>query len=127
MPASFLTEAERQHRSAFPNEIAQADLITYFTLSSADLAQIRKQRGSANRLGFALQLCALRYLGFIPQQQETIPDEVIHYVAEQLQIQPEALAHYGQRPNTGVDHLKAITQYLGFRKATTEDVERLRM
>jgi len=77
MPVSFLTEAERQHRSAFPNEIAQADLITFFTLSSADLAQIRKQRGSANRFGFAPQLCALRYLGFFPQQQETIPDEVI--------------------------------------------------
>ncbi len=77
MPVSFLTEAERQHRSAFPNEIAQADLITFFTLSSAALAQIRKQRGSANRFGFAPQLCALRYLGFFPQQQETIPDEVI--------------------------------------------------
>ena len=37
-----------------------------FTLSESNLEFVKQQRGDHNRLGFALQLCALRYLGFCP-------------------------------------------------------------
>jgi hypothetical protein len=35
-------------------------------LSDADLAEVRRRRGDSSRLGWALQLCGLRMLGFCP-------------------------------------------------------------
>lgn len=66
MPGQFLTEAERSRLSNFPVEIAPDDLITHFTRSPSDRQHIQLHHRSATRLGVALQLCALRYLGFSP-------------------------------------------------------------
>ena len=38
-------------------------LIRHYTLSESDLAVISQHRGGANRLGFAVQLCYMRYPG----------------------------------------------------------------
>jgi hypothetical protein len=37
MPVRFLSDAELARLSSWPGEIADDDLVTYFTLSSADL------------------------------------------------------------------------------------------
>ena len=66
MPGQFFSNAERERLERFPIEVAPADLIVFFTLSESDLAQVPVNAASHNRLGFALQLCALRYLGFAP-------------------------------------------------------------
>ena len=50
--------------ASFPEEIPGDDLIRAFTLTGADRDLVAIRRGAANRLGLALQLCALRYLGF---------------------------------------------------------------
>jgi hypothetical protein len=81
MPGQFLTEAERARLRRFPAEIPSADVIAYFTLSPADLIQVRHQRGDHNCLGFALQLGALRYLGFSPDDVTTAPASVIAYLS----------------------------------------------
>ena len=64
MPVSFLSEAERLRLNSFPSELSNEDLIAYFTLSDEDLLQIPKTASAANRLGVALQLVLLRFLGF---------------------------------------------------------------
>jgi TnpA family transposase len=117
MPGQFLTEAEREQLRQFPAEIPPADVIAYFTLSPADLAQVRYQRGDHNRLGFALQLGALRYLGFSPDDPTTAPASVVAYLSQQLDVRPDVLPAYGQRAHTRRDHLQAIQVYLGFREA----------
>src|ERR1700676_4020881 len=81
MPGRVFTESERKHLDAFPSEIAELDLIRYFTLSGSDLEFVRQQRGDHNRLGFALQLCGLRYLGFCPDDFVTPPPAAITFVA----------------------------------------------
>ncbi|KPY01618.1 putative transposase [Pseudomonas savastanoi pv. nerii] len=43
---------------------SQDDLIRYYTFNESDLSLIRQRRGDANRLGFAVQLCLLRYPGY---------------------------------------------------------------
>ncbi|HMB02295.1 MAG TPA: DUF4158 domain-containing protein, partial [Isosphaeraceae bacterium] len=102
------------------------DLVDYFTLSDRDQAQVRRQRGGANRLGFALQLCTLRYLGFVPDPLRPVPTAVIAHLAQQLGAPPESFAAYGDRPHTRTDHLQEVTAYLGFRKARPGDLRTLK-
>ena len=66
MPVDFLTEAERERWQRFPDTIPQDDLFVFFQLSADDKREVRRQRDHQNRLGYALQLCTLRYLGFVP-------------------------------------------------------------
>jgi TnpA family transposase len=94
-------------------------------LSGSDLEFVRKQRGDHNRLGFALQLCGLRYLGFCPDDLVTAPPAAITFVADQLQVTPAALRTYGVRPQTRTGHLQQIQRYLGFHDATREDLREL--
>ena len=60
---SLLTPTERASLLAFP--ATDDELIRYYTFSEPDLAVIRQRRGDHNRLGFAVQLCYLRYPGFL--------------------------------------------------------------
>jgi TnpA family transposase len=125
MPVAFLSETERARLSRFPDDIAPADLITFFTLSEADTAQVPKRTTAANRLGFALQLCTLRFLGFCPTDLRTIPAAAVHFVADQLQVSPEELGVYGEREQTRSDHLLHLQRYLGFRRASAADLRDL--
>jgi hypothetical protein len=125
MPGRFLTDAEREHLRRFPTEVASEDLVVDFTLSDRDQVQVRRQRGSANRLGFAPQLCTLRYLGFVPDPLRPVPPAVIAHLARQLGTTPDSLAAYGDRPHTRTDHLQEVTAYLGFRKARPGDLKAL--
>lgn len=56
---SVLTVAERDSLLAVPE--TKDELIRLYTLSETDLAIIRQRRGRANRLGFAVHLCYLRF------------------------------------------------------------------
>ena len=80
MPGTFLTTAERERLSRFPDAVSYPDLMIYFALSHNDQAFIDPYRSDANRLGVALQLCSMRYLGFCPVQISTAPQEVIRYL-----------------------------------------------
>ena len=51
----------------FP-EITRAELVRYFTLTSPDEAFLRKFHGRGNVLGASVQLCALPWLGFVPDE-----------------------------------------------------------
>ena len=64
MPASIFSETELARLASFPEEIPGDDLIRACTLTGADRDLVAIRRGAANRLRLALQLCALRYLGF---------------------------------------------------------------
>src|SRR5262245_1109409 len=121
MPISFLTAAERDRLNRFPEQIAEDDLFAFFQLSEADHTAINKQREVHNRLGFALQLCALRYLGFAPDDLRTAPWAAVVYVARQMGVPPEALRTYGERGATRTTHLQLVQTHLGFRTALPLD------
>jgi hypothetical protein len=59
MPVRFLSDAELAPLSSWPNEIADDDLVTYFTLVSDDLGWLVANVRVENRFGAAVQLCAL--------------------------------------------------------------------
>ncbi|WP_259271547.1 DUF4158 domain-containing protein, partial [Klebsiella pneumoniae] len=58
---SILSATERESLLALPD--AKDELIRHYTFNETDLSVIRQRRGAANRLGFAVQLCYLRFPG----------------------------------------------------------------
>ncbi len=58
---AVLSKGQRAALLALPGD--DALLVRHWTLSEADLAVIVRRRRPHNRLGFAVQLCALRYPG----------------------------------------------------------------
>nr|WP_274621709.1 DUF4158 domain-containing protein [Enterobacter kobei] len=56
---SILSATERESLLALPD--AKDELIRHYTFNETDLSVIRQRRGAANRLGFAVQLCYLRF------------------------------------------------------------------
>ena len=80
---SILSATERDTLLALPE--SQDDLIRYYTFNESDLSLIRQRRGDANRLGFAVQICLLRYPGYALASDSVLPDPVIEWVATQVQ------------------------------------------
>ena len=76
-------------------------------------------RSSAtNRLCFAIQLCALRFMGFFIKDMAGVPRIIIEFLEEQLDLnETPDLSGYGQRPQTRTDHIKAIEKHLNFKSA----------
>jgi hypothetical protein len=66
------------------------------------------------RLGFALQLCTLRYPGRLPRPGEFIPPEILRFLAEQLDIGADDLASYGIRRATRYEQLDALRRDFGY-------------
>jgi hypothetical protein len=110
---------KRERLNCFPIDISSEDIITFFTLTPVDKKQIPLTTNASNRLGFALQLCTLRYLGFCPDILTPIPAEVLGYLAKKLGVDPNGLSDYGERAHTRTDHLQAIDLPVVMEKKTT--------
>jgi hypothetical protein len=78
-----------------PCTTSLTELARYFHLDDADRSHLRRIRGNRNRLGFALQLCTIRFLGtLLPNPAKTLSG-VIDHVAGQLKIRNvQNLAQY---------------------------------
>jgi hypothetical protein len=81
VPTRLLSDPELDQLTSWPLEIAHSDLVEFFTLDLGDLRWLRTHAGAMNRLGLAIQLCALRYLGFIPGGLGAPPAELPVLVA----------------------------------------------
>nr|WP_246198250.1 DUF4158 domain-containing protein [Solidesulfovibrio aerotolerans] len=107
---SLLTPAERATLLAFPT--TDDELIRHYTLSEADLSAIRQRRGNHNRLGFAVQLCYLRYPGFALPSEAGPPASLLNIIGSQLYIEPNIWPQYAQRPETRREHLLELQAWL---------------
>ena len=107
-----LTAAQLEGLLALPTE--EESLVRYWTLSATDLAETGRRRRDRNRLGFALQLCALRYPGRLLRPGELIPAAALRFVAEQLGAEPVVLAAYAKRFQTRYQQLDALREAFGF-------------
>ena len=67
--------------------ISSADqLRLYFQLTDFDRALIDEMRSATTKLGFAVQLSSVRFLGTFPTNLQQVPAEVIDYLAKRAAI-----------------------------------------
>jgi hypothetical protein len=111
-----LTKAQLESLLALP--VTEADLLRYWTLGDDDLAIVGRRRRNHNQLGFALQLCALRYPGRLLRPGEIIPQPALRFVADQLGTAPEALITYAARFQTRYEQLGVLRTAFGFADLT---------
>jgi hypothetical protein len=120
---TILTPAQRTALLALPTD--RAELARHCTLSEAELAVIGRRRRARNRLGFALQLCALRYPGRLLRPGELVPTPIVAFVAEQIGVDPATLADYAFRENSPELHVAAELRVRGRRLAVRRRRQRL--
>ena len=115
---SILTDSERDSLLALPDN--QEDLVRYYSFSESDLSIIRQHRGIANRIGFAVQLCYIRYPGIILGVNENPHSEILRFVAAQLNEPADRWNEYGQRFQTRREHLVELQAIFKFETFGTE-------
>jgi len=115
VPVDFLTEEQERRYGRFSGEPTLEQLDKYFQLDAEARDLIaRHTRGDRNRLGFAVQLGTVRFLGtFLPDPTD-VPAGVVRYVASLLRVDPECLSGYGSA-ETRWDHGARIREHFGYR------------
>ena len=88
MPRCTLLSSQQRAR-LFSIPIDAAEMTRHFVLRAEDLTLIRTKRRAVNRLGFAIQLCALRHPGRVLDPAELPPEPMLAFVGKQsVSIRP---------------------------------------
>lgn len=115
----LFTKEQRKLFMKYPED--EWTIGSYYTFSKYDLEIIIKHRKEENKLGFALQLAALRYPGWSYSSNKEIPHEIIRYIAKQVGTVPKAIKLYALRSNTSRDHIRELKKVYGYRSFSNTD------
>ena len=117
MASRVLSDNELEQLSTWPPEVPRSDLVAYFTLSLEDRRWVRSHRGAVERIGLAVQLCGLGYLGFVPTDLAGVPREVVQSVAKQIGVARATFTRYVRQVDgrTRRRHVAAVVQQAGWR------------
>ena len=115
MPVDFLTKEQQTSYGRYTSRPSSAQLARYFYLDDLDLSFVKRRRGDYTRLGCAIQLCTVRFLGTFLANPIDVPHNCISYVAAQLgNIDPEQLPRYLERSETHWKHAREIKDFYGY-------------
>ncbi len=120
MPVDFLTTEQVQRYGRYSCEPSDEQLHCYFYLNDHDLSLVGQQREPLTRLGFALQLSTVRFLGTFLSNPVDVPAKVLGFVAAQLgEAVPEDFERYKAR-RTHWDHSQEIKLHYGYKDFTSQ-------
>jgi TnpA family transposase len=117
VPGGLVPAEELERLSSWPVEVARSDLAAYFSFSLADLRWLRSHRGAGERIGLAVQLGAVRFLGFVPVALADTPPEVAGHVGKQIGVAPATFRRYARDTDgrTRRRHIAAVIDHAGWR------------
>jgi TnpA family transposase len=118
----LLTSTQRDELLAFPTD--EADLLRYYTFNTHDLAVIRRRRGDHNRLGFAVQLCYVRFPGQLLAVGEPPYAPILAMAAAQLKVPTGIWSFYAERDQTRREHLLELQEQFGYQAFTVAHYRR---
>ncbi len=119
MPVQFLTAAQRANYGRYVAEPTAVDLARYFHLDDTDHQRLVSKRGKHNRLGFAVQLTTVRYLGRFLDDITQVPPNVLDTLSRQLGLSKKTgLADYPNQRHR-FRHVTEICQGYGYRDIHT--------
>ncbi|MET3129587.1 hypothetical protein ABID42_004713 [Arcicella rosea] len=98
MPVTFLNNQERKHYEQIPI-IGEVEMRQHFYLNQTDKIFLVSFNGELNRISVGVQLCLLRYLGYVPNNWNIeVGVAIIDFVAQQLynKTQYKSLIDYGK-------------------------------
>lgn len=116
MPVNFLTQEQEKSYGKYTGDPSTEELERYFYLDSKDRSLINIRRGDHNKLGFAVQVCTVRFLGDFLESPIDVPESIIQYVAKQLNISDplETINQYSKRQGTHNEHAGEIKREYGY-------------
>jgi len=119
VPVEFLSDEQAAVYGQFNGEPTRAELERFFFLDDADRRRVQVRRGDHNRVGFAVQMGTVRFLGTFLADGTTTPFGVIRYVADQIapaaQADDQLMHRYAEREKTPLEHSWEIRDALGYR------------
>jgi Tn3 transposase DDE domain/Domain of unknown function (DUF4158) len=96
------------------------ELIENWTLLPTELNLVSSKVG-ANQIGFAVLLKYFQTFACFPDSPKEIPDKIISYIAQQLQIPSDSYSDYDWQGRSISNHRASIRKLFGFRTATVQD------
>ncbi|GGR66765.1 hypothetical protein GCM10010282_69670 [Streptomyces roseolus] len=115
MPVEFLTDEQAAAFGSFADEPTRPELERFFFLDDEDRKLIAKRRGDHNRLGFALQMCTVRYIGLFLEDPLAVPWPVVEHLAAQLEVEDASqIKRYTERQMTAYEHAWEIREAYGY-------------
>jgi TnpA family transposase len=115
MPVSFLTEEQEGRYGRYAGEPSPEQLARYFHLDDADRELIALCRGDHMRLGFAVQLATVRFLGSFLDDPTEAPPGAVKVLAAQLGVAVTGCLDLYAASERRRDHTVEIRERYGYR------------
>ncbi|MDO8606214.1 MAG: Tn3 family transposase [Phaeospirillum sp.] len=84
MPVNFLSPEQERQYGRFPTDVSAEQLARFFHLDDTDRAFVLTHRGAHMRLGCAVQLGTVRFLGTFVEDPCNVPSCVVSFLSTQL-------------------------------------------
>ena len=102
--ANQITDHQRQRLLTGHFALLHREMVRYWLFSKEDIGRINKRQREHNHLGYAVQLCLLRYPGWPLKADEPVPPNLLNYVGQQLGGDTAEFTDYANRDNTRQEH-----------------------
>ena len=104
MPVAFLSDEQATRYGCYHADPSPEQLARFFYLSPQDIRFLANYRRFYTKLGCAVQLCTLRFLGTLLPVPTQVPVVIVQTLAQRLHLSAGNWNSQCTRPNTLRDH-----------------------